>query len=240
MPKRRVHKECIPERILRDDGEVETIMLDERYKPYRGQHAKVENLCGAFTEMVHTPNLQGVLMDTQNQFGRQKEAFCLHGNVAINKGKASFMGARNARSLERLAGALALSSPRNVVHMAVMCAKTGRRIQVRSSGLLESRLSSRWGNFLRIENRLYDHTNTVRMSVRQFVDPVPGGATDESPEPTFALAAAFRPDKNNWTITGRGTVMARFAWIQVEWTPECEAACLALCDRVVQRCLAFN
>lgn len=235
MPKRRRHADCVPERILREDGVEDTIMLDERYRPYKGQPAKVENICGAFTEMVSTENLKGVLTETNNQFGRQKEVFCLYGNVAINKGKATFMGARNAQSVERLADALALSSSRNVVHMVVMCAKTGKRIQVRSSGLLECRLTNAWGHYLRIENRMYDHTNTVRMSVRNFVDPVQEGAM-----PTFALDAAFRPDKNNWTITGRGTVMARFAWVRVEWTPECEAACLALCDRVVQRCLTFD
>lgn len=236
MPKCRAHTDCVPERILRHDGGEETILLDERYRPYKGQSARVENLCGYFCEMVFSANLKGVLMETQNQFGRQKEAFCLHGNISIGKGKASFMGTRNVRSLEKLAATLALSSPKNIVHMAVMCAKTGRRIQVRSSGLLECRLTEEWGDFLRVENRLYDHTNTVRMSVRQFMDPPKDGTREH----TFTLAAPFRPDKNNWTITGRGTVMARFAWVGVHWTRECEAACLALCDRVVKRCLTFH
>jgi hypothetical protein len=235
MPKRRRHANCVPERILREDGEEDTVMLDERYRPYKGQAARVENICGAFTEMISTEHLKGVLTETNNQFGRQKEVFSLHGNVSISKGKATFMGARNAQSIDRLADALGLSSPKNVAHMVVICAKTGKRIQVRSSGLLECRLTNSWGHYLRIENRMYDHTNTVRMSVRHFVDPIPDGTT-----PTFALDAAYRPDKNNWTITGRGTVMARFAWVSIEWTPECEAACLALCDRVVKRCLTFE
>jgi hypothetical protein len=31
--------------------------------------------------------------------------------------------------------------------------------------------------------------------------------------------------------------MVRFTWKAVEWTRECEAACLALCDRVITQCL---
>lgn len=217
------------------------MLLDERYRPYTGQPARVENICGSFTERVETRNLQGVLVNTRNKFGCQREVFSLYGNVSIGRGRTTFMGARNAYCIGRLADALALSSHRNVVYMAVLCAKTGKRIQVRSSGLLEARLSNSWGHYLRVEARMYDHTNTVRMSIRHFMDPLAeGDDTHGRQETTFALAPAYRPLKNNWTITGRGTVMARFTWTGVEWTSECEAACLALCDRVVQRCLTFD
>lgn len=225
MPKRLERSDCVPEAILGADGNIETVMLDERYKPHEGQSTRVENLCGSFLEAVSSHNLRGVLVDTHNQFGKQKEVFNIHGNVSLSKGKGSFMGARDRAGLEKLASSLGLSQSRCMVHMAVMCAKTGQRVQVKSSGLLESKLMTQFSKYVRVEGRMYDHTNTVRISVREFSGDV------------FGLEKRFQPDKNDWTITGRGIVMIRFTWKRLEWTHECEAACLALCDRVIHGCL---
>ena len=100
------------------------------------------------------------------------------------------------------------------------------RMQVSSSGLLETLVSSRFTRNIRVEGRMYDHTNTVRLHVHKF-----------ALEGVFALEEPFRPCRNDWAVTGRGIVMVRFTWKNVEWTRECEAACVALCDRVITACL---
>jgi hypothetical protein len=226
MPKRVERKSCVPEAVLLTDGRVETVMLDERYAPYEEQSARLENLCGSFLEHVSPEELKGVVFQTYSEFGRRKEVFSVHGNVVIHQNKAAYMGVRGAASLERLAEGLRLASPRSVAHMALFCGKLGRRVQVSSSGLLETLISGRFARNLRIEGRMYDHTNTVRVRVHTYAE-----------DGVFALDKAFRPTHNDWTITGRGTVMVRFTWKAVEWTRECEAACLALCDRVITQCL---
>lgn len=130
MPKRVERTACVPEEVLLTDGRVETVLLDERYAPYEVQTARVENLCGSFTEHVSPGELPGVLFHTMSQFGRRREVFSVHGNVAIHQNKAAFMGVRSADGLGKLASALNLSSARNVTHMAVFCAKLGKRVQV--------------------------------------------------------------------------------------------------------------
>jgi hypothetical protein len=238
MPKRRVRNNCIPELILDSDGKERVVMLDQIYRPYEEAKPTIENLCGSFQERVDTETLTGVTVNTNSLFGRQKEAFCIHGNIVINAGKASFMGVRNVDSLQKLAESIGLSSAGNSVHMAVMCAKIGRRMQVKACGLLENRLLTHFNKNIRVEQRLYENTNAVKISIKKFT--APPRKAHESAGDAFALDKRFRPDKNIWTITGRGTVMARFSWESVEWTKECEEACLALCKRVIAQCISMK
>lgn len=130
MPKRTERCDCVPESVLLADGMVHTIMLDERYSPYASQGARLENLCGVFKEPVAPLDIAPVLATTHTAFGCQKEVFNVHGNAAIHRGRASFMGVRSAEGLEGLARGLNLTSAGNAVHMAVMCGKTGERVQV--------------------------------------------------------------------------------------------------------------
>jgi hypothetical protein len=225
MPRRVDREACVPEQVIQPNGEIDTILLDERYTPYVAQEPRIENLCGCFTEEVSLEWLAGAVVSTNSNFGRQREVFHVHGNVAINNNKGLFMGVRDMRGLEKLATALALAHSGNLVHMAVICGKVGARMQVKSSGLLENRLLCH-AKHICVEGRLYDHTNTVRMRVRGFTD-----------EGIFALAKQFRPEKNDWTITGKGTVMIRFTWKKIEWTHECEAACLEVCSRIIDKCM---
>ena len=226
MPKRVDRLVCVQESVLLSNGGEGCIMLDERYKPYDIQPIRIENLCGSFTERVECEGLKGVVLHTMSSFGRQREVYTLHGNVTVNQGKGSFMGAQSMAGLERLASMLDLSNAGNVVHMAVICGKIGKRLQVSSSGLLETKLN-KFSRNMRIEGRMYDHTNTVRLHVFRFED-----------DGLFELDKAFRPDKNDWTVTGRGTVMIRFTWKRLRWTHESEAACMRMCSRVVDTCLS--
>ncbi len=150
----------VHERVLRPEGGVETILLDDRYAPYDSQTARIENLCGSFSEYVQTAGLQTVISKT----GGQRELFHLHGNVAINQGKGSFLAVRGMRGLHLLSQALHLSTPRSVVHMVVLTSKLGRRVQVSSAGLLEACLNRQKG-VVRVMGRMYEHTNSVGFTI---------------------------------------------------------------------------
>lgn len=203
------------------DGEVKTIMLDERYTPYASQNPKIENLCGSFREYTSTHGLEGVIKSTQTCLGRQKELFHLHGNVTIYQGKAAFMAVRGMSGLEKLSRALNLSSAENIVHMAVLSGRIGSRVHVAESGLLETNLAyhSKW---IRVEGRMYEYTNTVRLRVLKFEGPV------------FYLPEAIRPDNNDWMVTGKGIIIIRLTWRSLSWSRENEEACLAMCTRAVE------
>lgn len=215
---------CVPESILCSSGGVRTILLDERYAPYDRRAARIENLCGNFTEYICMTPLKSVTKGT----GTQKEVFHLHGNVVVNQGRGAFMGARGMHGIERLARALHLSSAGNVVHMAVLTTKLGRRAQVSSNGLLETNLE-RYSEHLRVEGRMYEHTNAVRFTIVKF----------EAPQ--FRMPREMQPDNNDWMVTGKGMIIIRFSWRGPEegrkglaWTRETEAACLGLCERVAE------
>lgn len=82
MPRINKRSLCVKESVLvAKDGGIRTVLLDERYKPYTRQAARIENLCGSFTEYVHSTPLQGAL----KKQGNQKELFHLRGNVVINQ-----------------------------------------------------------------------------------------------------------------------------------------------------------
>lgn len=209
--------ECVQECILLPSGVVRNIMLDERYTPYSRQGARIENLCGSFTEYVSTTGLGTVICRN----GGQKELFHVHGNVVVNQGKGAFMAARGFACLSQLARALRLSGPSNVVHMAVITSRLGKRAQVSAHGLLEANLA-RQSELVRVNGRIYEQTNAVRFNVVSFA------------HPPFDLPAQYIPDKNDWTITGKGMVIIRLIWRQLEWTQEGEDACLQLCDRATE------
>ena len=129
MPRYNRRSISVRESVLRSSGSVETILLDERYAPYDRQGARIENLCGSFTEFVHSSPLLSVISSASGQ----REMFHLHGNVVLHNGRGSFLAVRGMAGLERLSRALHISSPRNVVHMVVLTSKIGRRVQVSSS-----------------------------------------------------------------------------------------------------------
>ena len=222
MPRATGRDECVEENILVHTGGVQTIMLDARYTPYDPQPARIENLCGSFTEYAHTLEVGGIA----SRNGTQKELFHIHGNIVVNQGKAAFMAARGMRCLERLARSLRLSTPSNVVHMAVITSRTGKRAQVTCAGLLEATLA-RHEHQVRVRGRIYEQTNSVRFSVTSFK------------EPPFQLPEDLIPDKNDWTVTGRGMIVTRLIWKRLEWSDENERACLRMCDAAtdwLQKC----
>jgi hypothetical protein len=229
MPKYQPRRLCVPESILASTGGIETVILDERYAPYTRQGARIENLCGRYTEYVSGAGLDRVV----KRNGTQKEFFHLHGNILINQGVGWFMGVRGADGMERLSKALSLSSPSNLVHMAVLTSKLGKRVQVSANGLLETNLEKHTEH-LRVGGRMYEHTNAVRFTVHKF----------EAPQ--FRMPEGMNPDNNDWMVTGKGMLIIRLSWRKVDseqdpspprgirWCREVEEACLDLCNRVTE------
>lgn len=161
MPRINKRSLCVEESILLPTGDgVQTVMLDERYTPYKKQSTRIENLCGSFTEFVHVNRLEGA---TRRQ-GNQRELFHVQGNVIVNQGKALFLAARGAEGLEQLARAMNLSSADNVTHMIVLTSKIGKRVQVCSHGLLERTLA-RQRDQVKVKGRIFEHTNSVCFSL---------------------------------------------------------------------------
>ena len=75
---------------------------------------------------------------------------------------------------------------------------------------------------MRVKGRIYEHTNSVCFTVLKF------------DQPPFLLPAEFRPDSNDWTVTGKGMVIIRLIWHHLEWSTAAEADCLAFCDRATE------
>ena len=235
MPRHSKHSICIHERVLRPEGGVETILLGERYAPYDMQRARIENLCGSFAQYVHSSSLRWVVRRTNGQ----RELYHLHGNATISHGRGSFLAVQGYRGLESLSKALGLTSLRNTVHMVVLTTKIGKRAQVSSGGLLEASLQ-RQTPAVRVMGRIFEHTNSVGFTINRWglawcpefpaaADDFLGARFEALP---FSLPPAFRPDSNDWTVTGKGMVIIRMVWRGLEWTREVEEACTGLCNRV--------
>jgi len=237
MPRPSRFRLCIHERVLRPEGVVETILLDERYTPYEPQDARIENLCGSFLEYVHAQPLRHVV----SRANGHRELFHLHGNVTLSRGKASFLAVRGMHGLRSLSRTLQLSSPRNTVHMAVLTAKIGKRAQVSSGGMLETALLQR-GTAVRVMGRIFEHTNSIGFSILRCPRPsalllhappkTDAAGTPRFNEPPFSLEPAFHPESNDWSVTGKGMVIIRLIWQGLEWSQAAEDGCTALCARV--------
>ena len=50
----------------------------------------------------------------------------------------------------------------------------------------------------------------------------------------FKMPAELQPDKNDWTVTGKGMVIIRLVWKGMPWTRETETACLGLCESMTE------
>lgn len=225
---------CVRERVLSSDGKEEVILLDERYTPYDCQRARIENLCGSFTEFVSSAGLECVL---GRQAG-QRELYHLHGNVVLNQGRAAFLAVRGIDGLEGLARALRIHSASNVVHMVVLTSKIGKRAQVSSAGLLETLLHQQRGH-VRVVGRIYEQTNSVGFSLTRSAAArhavFLSGLTPflfRFERLPFFMPVQFRPDSNDWTVTGKGMVIIRLIWKSMAWSREAEEACLGLCNGV--------
>jgi hypothetical protein len=73
-----------------------------------------------------------------------------------------------------------------------------------------------------VKGRIFEHTNSVCFSLTSF---------DKLP---FFMPCRFRPDKNDWTVPGKGMVIIRLIWQRLVWDKDVEEACLTMCDQVTE------
>lgn len=201
--------------------EPSVVMLDEKHAPYPRRGVGVENLCGMFATYVEVGMLRGLVVDTITPFGVQHMLFHAEGNVIVDQGRGFFKACRSAAGLEELSRCLYLETPKNRVHMLVLTARLGKRVQVESAGYLERSLAPHQGLF-RITPPM-DETNHMRLEVKTFAGP-------------FQIERSIRPLSNDWTVTGRGAVVARFTWPQYEalnWNEDVERMVISYSERVV-------
>lgn len=144
--------------------------------------------------------------------------FHVEGNLTVHYNKVSFMGVRGIAGIEKIHTTLGVENPIAKVHMAVFCMKLGKRVQVRADGYAERNLVRHYP-LISVNNKLYEQSNMIHFQVKAF-------------EGTLAMPKHLQPINNNWTITGRGTVIARVTWKNMQWTRETEEIYLAFCRNV--------
>ena len=127
---------------------------------------------------------------------------------------------RGIKSLTRLGASLYLEDPKSKVHMAVLTARLGRRVQVSWLGYLETKLQAYAGK-IRFTPRLDENNNSVRIEIKQF--------TKE-----FEIDPSIKPLTNDWTVTGKGAVIIRFTWDAIWWTERVEEKVIEYAERVVE------
>jgi hypothetical protein len=223
---RREQRDCVPMKVanrLAPPGPVvpTVVMLDERYRPYDRRGVAIENLCGMFLTYVEIGMLRGLIVDTITPFGVQHMLFHAEGNVVVDQGRGFFKACRSAVGLADLSQCLYLETPRNRVHMLVLTARLGKRVQVESAGFLERSLYAHQAYF-RITPPM-DDTNNLRLEIKKYGGP-------------FEIDPAIQPLTNDWTVTGRGAVIGRFTWPQyggVNWDDSTENLIFQYSERVI-------
>lgn len=103
--------------------------------------------------------------------------------------------------------------------MLVLTARLGKRVQVAKGGYLEASLAGHCPRF-KITPRM-DEDNYLRLEVSDYTGP-------------FEIAPDVQPLTNDWTVTGRGAIIARFTWDALNWDAAAEASILAYSARVVE------
>ncbi len=76
------------------EGGERAVKIDKAHAPYPRRRAKIENMCGFFSEQVHKERMRGACVYTSTVFGMNHELYHTEGNVTIVQGKAFFKGCR--------------------------------------------------------------------------------------------------------------------------------------------------
>jgi hypothetical protein len=194
------------------------VMLDERFTPYPKRGLQIENLCGMFATFVEIGMLRGLVVDTITPFGVQHMLYHVEGNITVDQGRAFFKACRSFTGIQELSQCLYLETPKNRVHMMVLTARLGKRVQVAKGGYMETSLAPHYSRF-GITPRM-DDDNYLRLDVTSYTGPL-------------EIAPEIQPLTNDWTVTGRGAVIARFTWEALDWDAGVEARILAYSERVL-------
>lgn len=222
----------------------QTELDSPRWAPYAWRKPLVENICGKFVvqtaplsytsclnnqRVAIDSRLNSVCFRTDSPFGRQQEMFHVDGHVTARctpglPRSMIFKGAKGVQSVANLMRDLLLDQERTIplVHMGVVSSCIGSRLQTSHCCYLENRViegcGAMLGKWLAVEARTPDQCNIVRLSVRDWSDLLP---------------VALTPTSNDIVITGKGSVVHRFAWHELPWGEHVEQEILGACERVV-------
>ena len=92
--------------------------------------------------MAYEESVREASVKTKTCFGKATELYHVAGNVTLVGRKASFKGCKSFTGIQSLSRAIQLCDEANRVHMAVLSASIGVRVQVSGGGYLESRLNT--------------------------------------------------------------------------------------------------
>ena len=178
--------------------------------------------------------LDSVCFRNDSPFGKQYELFHIAGHVTVRSTpglprSVIFKGVKGVAGTDEMTRDLFMDETvLPLVHMGVISSCLGVRLQTSQCCYLENKISSSVGSagiggWMRVEPRSMDQCNIVRLSVYKWPDFLP---------------EYLVPTSNDIVITGRGSVMHRFAWPGVLWTAENERAVLDVCAWVAEEIAA--
>jgi hypothetical protein len=178
---------------------------------------------------AYNPDVKSVCFKNLSTFGQQFEVFHLAGHVTARctpglPKAVLFKGVRGADGLDQICGDLMLDDTTQAhVHMAVFTSFLGIRLQTTEWCYLENRVYDEYGPFkggwMRVEPRLLDQCNLIRLSVVDFKRLLPS-----RPD--------IHPISNDLVITSRGSLTLRYTWSAAHWTAETEREMLRVCNEI--------
>ena len=184
---------------------------------YRRRPCRIENMCGKLGCLVDKRHLNPVLVKSRTLMGVQENVYNVHGNgtfMASAPEVMHFKGCQNMEGVYALAESMGIEGhPPILVRMVVISACTGCFMNVMPNGAVTKIL----------------HDFGIRT--------LPG---IESCNPVrFCLsknnwAGELYPKNNDWTITARGSVIARMTFDFVEWTEAVEKDLLDCCEHMTR------
>jgi hypothetical protein len=198
--------------------------------------------CLSDKQAVIDDRLASVCFQVDSPFGRQFEMCHLDGHVTIRctpglPRSMIFKGSRGVQGVARLMRELFLDEHCEhreqgsgnfgkvipLVHMGVVCSCMEKRLQTSQCCYLENRVVEGCGplrgGWIRVEPRMPDQCNIVRLSVLDW---------------RGILPVDVAPIANDLVITSKGSVVHRLSWGGLPWDARVEAEMLRGCAWVVE------
>ena len=205
--------------------------FDRKYAPYAARLCTIENLCGKLNPILFSREVKADLLPvsfhSNSAFGPMRNVHHLDGNVTFSGwgGPVGFKGCTGLRGMNRVCRSLYDDDWEGTVHMGVLSLRLGKSVFTSGGCYMERVILRRFGNLVEIMPRL-EQNNLVRVRVFKW-----SGLLEARPEIT--------PSDSEIKVTGRGAVIIRFSWKNIEWSQQVEEEVLDLGNRIgsmLQKC----
>jgi hypothetical protein len=183
------------------------------YKKYKYRRCRIENMCGRFSELVNKHSMKHVIIPSRTCMGVQEDIYSIYGNgsfMSNNPNRLYFKGCRNLHYARLMASDMFISDKTKIlVNMIVVSACIGQFVDVGSQGIMQEILDKQgFSPFF-----MHDMSNAVRFQI-----------------PNSKWPGICFPKNNDWTITMRGSLIARMTFDAIEWTSEIENDMIKVCN----------